>query len=117
MNLNWNYPTTIWVGEGRIKDLHLACNQLKIKKPLFVTDNDLAQSQMLKEIIKDLKIRNLNMYSKSYINHLFNSNEILASMILTLNNIIFYQQLMSKIRETIKNNTFNDFYNKYHNII
>ena len=68
-------------------------------------------------INKDLKIRNLNMYSKSYINHLFNSNEILASMILTLNNIIFYQQLMSKIRETIKNNTFNDFYNKYHNII
>ena len=53
MNLNWNYPTTIWVGEGRIKDLYLACNQLKIKKPLFVTDNDLAQSQMVKEIIKD----------------------------------------------------------------
>ena len=35
MNSNWNYPTTIWVGEGRIKDLYLACNQLKIKKPLF----------------------------------------------------------------------------------
>ena len=68
-------------------------------------------------INKDLKLRYLNMYSKSNINHLFNSNEILASMILTLNNIIFYQQLMSKIRETIKNNTFNDFYNKYHNII
>ena len=68
-------------------------------------------------INNDLKIRNLNMYSKSYINHLFNSNEILASMILTLNNIIFYQQMMSKIRETIKNNTFNDFYNKYSKII
>ena len=68
-------------------------------------------------INSDIKLRNLNMYSKSYINHLFNSNEILASMILTLNNIIFYQQLMSKIRETIKNNTFNDFYNKYYNII
>lgn len=68
-------------------------------------------------INKDLEIRNLNMYSKSYINHLFNSNEILASMILTLNNIVFYQQLMSKIRETIKNNTFNDFYNKYNKII
>ncbi len=68
-------------------------------------------------INNDLKIRNLNMYSKSYINHLFNSNEILASMILTLNNIIFYQQLMSKIRETIKNNTFDDFYNKYSKII
>ena len=51
---NWNYPTTIWFGEGRIKDLHLACSQLKIKKPLFVTDIGLAQSEMVKEIVKDL---------------------------------------------------------------
>jgi len=63
------------------------------------------------------KIRNLNMYSKSYINHLINSNEILASMILTINNIVFYQQLMSKIRESIKNNTFNDFYKRYIDLI
>jgi len=65
MNLNWNYPTTIWVGEGRIKDLYLACNQLKIKKPLFVTDKDLAQSQMVKEIIKDLnqKFLSINIFS------------------------------------------------------
>ena len=65
MNSNWNYPTTIWVGEERIKDLYLACNQLKIKKPLFVTDNDLAQSQMVKEIIKDLnqKFLSINIFS------------------------------------------------------
>ncbi len=62
-------------------------------------------------------LRNLNLYSKSYINHLINSNEILASMILTLNNIIFYQELMQKIRETIRNNTFSHFYTKYINII
>ena len=65
----------------------------------------------------DIKIRNLNVYSKSYINHLINTNEILASMILTLNNIIFYQDLMKKIREAIKNNKFDDFYSKYVNII
>ena len=63
------------------------------------------------------KIRNLNLYSKSYINHLINTNEIMASMILTLNNLIFYQELMKKIREAIKNNTFDVFYNKYINII
>ena len=40
-------------------------------------------------INKDVKIRNLNKYSKSYVNHLINSNEILASMILTMNNIVF----------------------------
>jgi queuine tRNA-ribosyltransferase len=62
-------------------------------------------------------LRSLNAYSKSYINHLISSNEILASMILTLNNIFFYQQLMIKIRESIKNNSFDKFYNEYINII
>jgi len=62
-------------------------------------------------------IKSLNCYSKSYINHLITSNEILASMILTLNNIIFYQQLMKKIREEIKNNSFDKFHDKYIDII
>ena len=68
-------------------------------------------------IDQEASIRNLNTYSKSYINHLINSNEILASMILTMNNISFYQDLMKKIREAIKNNTFDVFYNKYINVI
>ena len=68
-------------------------------------------------IDQETNIRNLNTYSKSYINHLINSNEILASMILTLNNIFFYQQLMKKIRESIKTNSFDKFYNKYINVI
>ena len=68
-------------------------------------------------INQEANIRNLNAYSKSYINHLINSNEILASMILTLNNIFFYQQLMKKIREAIKTNSFDKFYKKYINII
>jgi len=68
-------------------------------------------------ISQKMNYRNLNSYSKSYINHLINSNEILASMILTMNNLFFYQDLMKKIREAIKNNTFGDFYNKYSNII
>ena len=25
---NWNYPTTMWVGENRIQDLGLACKTL-----------------------------------------------------------------------------------------
>ena len=64
-----------------------------------------------------IKVRNLNKYSKSYINHLINSNEILASMILTMNNIVFYQELMKKIRVAIKNNTFDILYNKYIDVI
>ena len=68
-------------------------------------------------ISESIKIRNINAYSKSYINHLINTNEILASMILTINNIVFYQQLMEKIRIAIKSNTFDIFYNKYINVI
>ena len=59
----------------------------------------------------------LNKYSKNDLNHLFNTNEMLGSMLLTLNNINFYQELMSAIRKHIKNGSFDDFYNKYINIL
>ena len=56
---------------------------------------------------------NLNKYSKNYLNHLFNTNEILASMLLTLHNINFYQELMSEIRNNINLGTFDEFHDKY----
>lgn len=56
---------------------------------------------------------NLNKYSKNYLNHLFNTNEILASMLLTLHNINFYQELMSAIRKNISEGTFDQFHDKY----
>ena len=58
---------------------------------------------------------NLNKYSKNYLNHLFNTNEILASMLLTLHNINFYQELMVLIRKNINDGTFDQFHDKYIN--
>ena len=55
----------------------------------------------------------LNKYSRNYLNHLFNTNEILGSMLLTLHNINFYQELMSGIRKSINLGTFDEFHNKY----
>ena len=55
----------------------------------------------------------LNKYSKNYLNHLFNTNEILASMLLTLHNINFYQELMAAIRKNISEGTFDQFHDKY----
>ena len=55
----------------------------------------------------------LNKYSKNYLNHLFNTNEILGSMLLTLHNINFYQELMLAIRNNIENGTFDEFHDKY----
>ena len=59
----------------------------------------------------------LNKYSKNYLNHLFNTNEILASMLLTLHNINFYQELMSEIRKSINLGKFDEFHDKFINII
>jgi len=55
MRSNWNYPTTIWVGENRCKDLNTACENLHIINPLFVTDKDLINLPMVKSIISNLK--------------------------------------------------------------
>ncbi len=60
---NWNYPTTMWVGENRIEDISLACKTLSIKKPLLVTDKDLANSEIVKRILK-----NLNLTTEIYSN-------------------------------------------------
>ena len=54
MKTNWNYPTSVWVGENRVKDLHIACNNLNINNPLFVTDKDLICLQFVKDVLSDL---------------------------------------------------------------
>ena len=59
------------------------------------------------------EIKNLNKYSKSYLNHLVKTNEILASMLISLHNINFYQEFMNEIRNNIKSGTFTAFYKKY----
>ena len=61
-------------------------------------------------------IRDLNKYSKSYLHHLIKSDEMLASMLISLNNIYFYQQFMREIRKNIKNATFKNFFKKYINL-
>ena len=52
---NWNYPTTMWVGQDRIKDLNVACKNLNIKKPLLVTDKGLVGSDIIQNSLSNLK--------------------------------------------------------------
>jgi len=81
--------------------------RINIRNSKYKTDNEPLDS--------NTKNFNLNKYSKNYLNHLFNTNEMLGSMLLTLNNINFYQELMSTIRKNIKNGTFNKFHDEYIN--
>ena len=65
MKSNWNYPTSMWVGENRIRDLGIACKTLKINKPLLVTDTGLAKSNIIINALKNLKEEGftVNLYS------------------------------------------------------
>ncbi len=65
MKSNWNYPTTVWVGNNRIIEINSACKNLKIKKPLFVTDKDLIGLDFVKNIIKiiEKEFKKLNIFS------------------------------------------------------
>ena len=69
----------------------------------------------LSPLDKTCDICELNKYSKSYLNHLIKSDEMLASMLISLHNIHFYQQFMREIRSSIENGSFKSFYKKYIN--
>jgi len=51
VNGNWNYPTPIRFGIGRISELADACTSLGMKKPLLVTDPGLAGLPMITEAL------------------------------------------------------------------
>jgi len=56
---NWNYPTSMRFGVGRISELSDACKQLGFKKPLLVTDPGLAKLPMIQEALASLKAAGL----------------------------------------------------------
>jgi alcohol dehydrogenase class IV len=54
MKGNWNYPTRVWAGPGRIAELPAACADLGIRRPLVVTDSGLRDSQMISRAVQSL---------------------------------------------------------------
>ena len=53
-NINWNYPTSMWFGLNRIKDIQKACDDLNIKNPLIVTDPGILQTDIINKINNSL---------------------------------------------------------------
>ena len=51
---NWNYPTSIRFGAGRIRELPEVCRKLGLERPLLVTDPALAQMPMLQAAFASL---------------------------------------------------------------
>ena len=49
-------------------------------------------------------------YSKGYIRHLFKAKEVLALRLAVMHNLYFYNTLLFKIRESLDNDAFDEFY-------
>lgn len=62
---NWNYPTTIWFGNGRINEIAQACKKLGMKNPMFVTDEGLVKLDIVERTKQILEQSGLpfTMYS------------------------------------------------------
>ncbi|QQS11886.1 MAG: iron-containing alcohol dehydrogenase [Rhodospirillales bacterium] len=52
---NWNYPTTVKFGAGRIAELPGHCRALGFKRPLLVTDPGLARLPMIPAAVEALR--------------------------------------------------------------
>lgn len=55
-------------------------------------------------------------YSRSYLRHLDQCKEILGSRLSTIHNLYYYLQMMSEMREAIKNQEMNDFIQQFYNL-
>tara|TARA_B110000438_G_scaffold279335_1_gene303680 strand:+ start:1345 stop:2505 length:1161 start_codon:yes stop_codon:yes gene_type:complete len=54
-NINWNYPTSIWFGLNRIREIQNACNNLNIINPLIVSDPGILKTDIISKVKKSLK--------------------------------------------------------------
>jgi alcohol dehydrogenase class IV len=58
--MNWNYPTSMRVGVGRISELADACRQLGMRAPLLCTDPGLAALPMIDAALRQCRNAGLN---------------------------------------------------------
>ncbi|MCG7328306.1 iron-containing alcohol dehydrogenase [Achromobacter sp. ACRQX] len=58
--VNWNYPTNIKSGPGRIKELAGYCRELGMTRPLLVTDPGLAALPMVRDAVSACRDAGLN---------------------------------------------------------
>jgi len=56
-------------------------------------------------------------HSRAYIRHLIKAKEAVGMMLAVTHNLYFYNELMKKIRDAMDDGYFEEFYQKYHNLL
>ena len=61
MNANWNYPTAMRTGAGRVGEIIDICRDLKMNAPLLVTDPGLAGLPMVTDLVAHCEAAGLSI--------------------------------------------------------
>ena len=56
-------------------------------------------------------------YSRAYVRHLIKAKEAVGMQLAVTHNLYFYNELTRKIREALDGGYFEEFYQKYHNLL
>lgn len=86
---------------GRNGQVFTRNGAINIKNARYIDDNTPLEEDCLCPACQN--------YSKAYLNHVYKSGEIIASMLLSLHNIYFYGRMMSEIREAITQNSLKEY--------
>jgi hypothetical protein len=60
LSANWNYPTNIKAGAGRVNELPGLCRDMGMQSPLLITDPGLAALPMIEQVMNRLKSSGLS---------------------------------------------------------
>ena len=86
---------------GRNGQLFTSEGVINIENARYIND--------FNSVDKECKCTLCNNYTRSYLRHLFNINEMLGLRLASIHNITFYMKLMKKIRDKINENRFHNW--------
>jgi queuine tRNA-ribosyltransferase len=87
---------------GRNGMLFTSSGKISIKQAQYAEDN--------RPVDESCLCYTCRHYSRAYLRHLYQANEILSSRLNTIHNLYFYMILMARIKEAILEGTFSEFY-------
>jgi queuine tRNA-ribosyltransferase len=99
------FDTVIPTRFGRYGTAFTSCGRVNIHNGEFAKD--------LSPVDKNCDCITCRNYTRSYIRHLFNVEEILGLRLLAYHNVYFYVKLMGRIREAIAQDRYAEFQNEF----
>ena len=88
-----------------------------LTKSGIININNLKFQKDLSPIDSECNCPTCRNFSRAYLRHLKKADEMLYMRLAVMHNLYFYNNLLEEIRNSLENDTFNDYYLKYKDIL